>query len=477
MTRLQWKWILVGAITLVAVMLVLPTVNWYRMPPADRAHLEANKERPGWLVNLGLDLLGGTHLVYELELSDVLKKEGGAGDAAATSDAVSRQIEVIRNRVDQFGVAEPLIARQGNRWIVVQLPGVKDPDQAKALIGQTAVLEFRMVDSSEAAGKALQKALEKPKPIENGKIDPEVAKLLPKGTTLLPGKESSYYVVQAVAPLTGAHLSNARVEVGGQYPAPEVAFTFDKEGAIIFEGLTRANVGRYMAIVLDGVVYSAPVIKGPIPGGSGVIEGNFDMRAARNLAIVLRAGALPVPMKVIEERTVGPSVGDDSIQAGIRASVIALGVVMLFMMAYYRFSGTLACVALLLNTLYLVASMAYLKATLTLPGIAGVILTIGMAVDANVLIFERIREELRLGKPIRVAVETGYDRAFTAIFDSHVTTLISAAFLFQFGTGSIKGFAVTLTIGIAMSLFTAIFVTRMIQETILNTFPVKELSI
>jgi preprotein translocase subunit SecD len=241
--------------------------------------------------------------------------------------------------------------------------------------------------------------------------------------------------------------------------------------------LTAANIGHRLAVTLDGMVYSAPVIKSRIGGGQGIIEGNFNMEDARNLAIVLRAGALPVPLHIIEERTVGPSIGDDSIKAGLKASLIGLVLVVGFMLMYYHGSGFVSVVALFLNLLFLLAGMAYLKSTLTLPGIAGIILTIGMAVDTNVLIFERIREELRHAKPIRIAVDAGYSRAFTAIFDTHVTTLISAAFLFQFGTGTIKGFAVTLSLGLLINLFTAVVVTRAIFDSFLAKGNVQRLSI
>jgi preprotein translocase subunit SecD len=269
------------------------------------------------------------------------------------------------------------------------------------------------------------------------------------------GKDGAVYLLRNEVALTGAHLETANVQTGGEYGMPVVSFKFKPEFAGKFSALTAANVGKRMAIVLDGVVYSAPVIKGRIGGGSGIIEGQFTPDDARALAIVLRAGALPAPVKVIEERVVGPTVGEDSIKDGLRSSVIGFMLVVIFMIVYYRASGIVAIIALGLNLLLMLATMSYLRSTLTLPGMAGIILSLAMAVDANVLIFERIREELRHGKLIKQAISLGYDRAFSAILDSHVTSLISSAFLFQFGTGPIKGFAVTLTIGLILSLFTA----------------------
>ncbi|MDD5657042.1 MAG: protein translocase subunit SecD, partial [Elusimicrobia bacterium] len=384
----------------------------------------------------------------------------------------------IRNRVDQYGVAEPLIVRQGQRWIVVQLPGITNTAQAKELVGKTALLEFRMVDDSDAAQKALGKIAELGvAAFVDNQVSSAAAKLVPEGDQLLPGKESALYLVKKESPLTGAALDTARVSTGGDYGMPVVDFKFKPEAAAIFSNLTGANVGKHMAIVLDGIVYSAPVIKSRISGGSGFIEGQFSHEDARNLAIVLRAGALPAPVNLIEERTVGPTLGEDSIRAGLRASLVGLALVVIFMLAYYRMSGAVACLALMLNLLYLLACMAYFKSTLTLPGIAGVILSLAMAVDANVLIFERIREELRLGKPVRLAVDQGYDRAFSAIFDGNLTTVLSAVFLFQFGTGPIKGFAVTLIVGLCVSMITAIYVTRLVFESYLSANPVEELSI
>ena len=470
MTGLQWRWMGVLAITVLAGLFLYPSVDWYTQTPQERDQREQRRERPRWLLNLGLDLKGGTHFLMELDVSKLDKKED-------LQDAMARAIEIIRNRIDQYGVAEPLIAKQGDRWIVVQLPGITNPDQAKSLIGKTALLEWTMVDDSDAARKAYDAVAQTAEPFKDGKLDPAVAKALPKDARLVPDREGRYYVLKASAALTGAELKDARVDTVGGMGFPSVNFKLSPEGARKFDALTAANVGKSLAIVLDGVIYSAPSIKSRISGGSGVIEGQFTMDDARNLAIVLRAGALPAPVNVIEERTVGPGLGEDSIRKGVMSCVVGLGLIFLFMGTYYRLSGWVANGALTLNLLYLLAAMAYFRATLSLPGIAGIVLTMGMAVDANVLIFERIREELRNGKPLRLAVDAGYDKVFWTIFDAHVTNLISAIFLFQFGTGPIKGFAVTLTLGILISLFTSIFVTRAVFDTYLGSRSNPQLSI
>lgn len=470
MSKTQTKWIGLLILVVGALFLLYPSINWYQMDASERAKLEALRERPKFLVNLGLDLKGGTHMVMELEVDKLDPK-------TPLNDAMQQAIEIIRNRIDQFGVAEPLIVRQGARWIVVQLPGVTDSAHAKELVGKTALLEFRMVDESEKGRNALNKMLEAGNPFIGTSVSTAAAKLVPEGLSLYSGKDGAAYLVQKEVPLTGAQLETARVETGGEYGMPVVAFKFKPEFAARFSQLTASNVGKRMAIVLDGVVYSAPVIKGRIGGGSGIIEGQFNADDARSLAIVLRAGALPAPVKVIEERVVGPTVGEDSIKDGLRSSLIGFALVVGFMLVYYRASGFVAIIALGLNLMLMLATMSYMRSTLTLPGMAGIILSLAMAVDANVLIFERIREELRLGKPVKTALSVGYDRAWSAIIDSHVTSLISSAFLFQFGTGPIKGFAVTLSIGLVLSLFTATVVTRMIFEYFLEHNDVEELSI
>ena len=475
MSKLQLKWLGVVVAMFGGLMLLWPSVDWYFFKDAsERSMSEQARQRPKWLLNLGLDLKGGSHLLMEL---DVAKLPPGSD----IPDAVQRAIEIIRNRVDQFGVAEPLIAKQGDRWIVVQLPGITNSAQAKELIGKTALLEFRMVDTSEKAQAALGKIAELGLPfIGEGSaahISTAAAKLVPQEDELFRGKESSLYLLSKTVPLTGAELDNARVETGGDYGMPVVAFKFKPDAAGKFSNLTQANIGKNMAIVLDNVVYSAPVIKGRIPGGSGVIEGNFTVEDARNLAIILRAGALPAPVHIIEERTIGPTVGEDSIRKGLTATLVASIFIFVFMVVYYHGAGFIADVALVLNILLLLACMAYFGFTLSLPGIAGIVLTIAISVDDNVLIFERIREELAIGKPVRIAVETGYDKAWTAIWDSMVATAISSVFLFQFGTGPIKGFAVTLLLGMAIGRFTAISFTRLIFQSYLTNRDIQGISI
>ena len=460
MTKSQMKWAAILLLAAFAVAMLYPTITWYMMDAPQRERLEANRLRPKHLLNLGLDLRGGSHLLMELDVEKLPSD-------VDVNDALSRAIEILRNRVDALGVAEPLIARQGERWIVVQLPGIKNVQAAKDMVGTTAMLEFRMIDDSQAARDAAAKIYEKVgDPYSGGQVSTAATALLPAGTVLLRGRGSEYYVARASVALTGALLDSARVETGDN-GLPMVAFKWKPEGGRIFGELTSANVGKNMAIVLDGLVQSAPVIRGPIRGGSGIIEGNFKMEEAKKLAIVLRAGALPAPLHIIEERTIGATLGEDSIRTGRRAFLLGLSIVAVFMLVYYRVGGLFADIALLLNVLLTVAMMAYFGSTLTMPGIAGLLLTVGMAVDANVLIFERMREELRAGKPMSLAVSVGYDKAFSAILDSHVTTLIGGLFLFQFGTGPIKGFAVTLTLGIAMSLFSAIVVTRMMFESVM----------
>ncbi|HOO00278.1 MAG TPA: protein translocase subunit SecD [Syntrophales bacterium] len=368
--------------------------------------------------------------------------------------AVEQSLETIRNRVDQFGVTEPEIIPQGKDRIIVQLPGIKDTERAKKLIGKTALLEFKLLDEEHSVEEALK-----------GNI--------PEGSVLLYGthvdretgrRTQIPYLVKSKTLLTGASLESAKVSIGDRFGEPHVALKFNAQGAQDFERITGENVKKRLAIVLDGVVHSAPVIQERISGGNAQITGSFTMDEARDLAIVLRAGALPAPVTILEERTVGPSLGQDSIDQGLWSTIIGGLLVAVFMVVYYRLSGLVADFALILNIVIIFGALAAFRATLTLPGIAGIVLVIGMAVDANVLIFERVREELRAGKTPRAAIEAGYGKAFLTILDSNVTTLIAALFLFGFGTGPIKGFAVTLTIGILASMFTAIFVTRIIFD-------------
>jgi preprotein translocase subunit SecD len=380
--------------------------------------------------------------------------------------AVEQALETIRNRVDQFGVAEPDIARQGENQILVQLPGIKDPERAKDLIGKTALLEFKLVDEGADLGGVLAGNV----PFGDVLLYQRIVDPKTGAVRKIP------YIIQDKTLMTGDALKDAQVRLG-QNNMPYIAISFHPVGAKEFEQITTDNVGRHLAIILDNNVYSAPVIKQPISGGGAVIEGRFSLEEARDLAIVLRAGSLPAPVKVLEERTVGPSLGQDSINKGIKSIIIGSILVVLFMLIYYRLSGFVANIALVMNIVLLLAALAVLGARLTLPGLAGIALTVGMAVDANVLIFERIREEMRLGKPPGTALEAGYSRAFLTIMDSNVTTVIAALVLLQFGTGPIKGFAVTLSLGIAASMFTAIVVTRFIFDFVLHNMHVKRLSI
>jgi preprotein translocase subunit SecD len=368
--------------------------------------------------------------------------------------AVEQSVETIRNRVDQFGISEPEILTQGSDRIIVQLPGIKDAVRAKNLIGKTALLEFKLVDEEHGIEGVLKGIVPEGSMIAYGtNIDRETGR-----------RGSVPYLLKTKTLLTGGSLETAQVKIGDRFGEPHVSLKFNAQGARDFDRITGENVKKRLAIVLDGVVHSAPVIQERISGGDAQITGSFTMDEAKDLAIVLRAGALPAPVTILEERTVGPSLGQDSIDKGILSVLIGGLLVVIFMIVYYKLSGVLANFALIVNIIIILGTLVAFKAALTLPGIAGIVLTIGMAVDANVLIFERIREELRLGKTVRAAIEAGYAKAFVTILDSNVTTLIAALFLFGFGTGPVKGFAVTLSIGLIVSMFTAIFVTRIIFD-------------
>lgn len=584
----------------------------------------------GKAIRQGLDLQGGTYLVYEVDLPQLLRDKAKNKDSrlediitatvkqteegidffaalrenfasrevglnryygskgqtdekiitelqAEATDAIDRTLENIRNRIDQFGVSEPSIQKEGNRRIVVQLAGIQNIQRAKAVIGKTALLEFKLVKDADivisvindidrvmrkmrmgeelipgqtpqaetapdtALGeKAEDKQVsidelfgeqvdtsttetddgvvvdqktfaEKPfssllrqisgrseifVPIKNEKVVqrilqvPEVVDVLPGDSEFLWGRETTtmgdeqfleLHLVKQEPELLGSMLTDAQVQIGGSETsmragAAEVHMDLNNEGSKKFAVVTGMNVGKFLAIVLDNKVASAPRIKEKIPSGSARIEvGNMD--EAKDLALVLRAGALPAPIHAITENTVGPSLGRDSIEKGRNSAIIGLMLVIVFMIFYYRGAGVIADFALFLNILFVMAFMAGFHATLTMPGIAGIILTVGMAVDANVLIFERIREELRTGKTIRAAIDSGYGQAFRTILDANVTTLITAVVLYSFGTGPIKGFALTLSIGILASMFTAIVVTRLIFDLITSRFAVKKLSI
>ena len=512
------------AVAIVSVVFLAPTflpalqeVSWY----------------PAQQINLGLDLQGGMHVVLHVDVDKAIRDELGhigqdtiksvyadkklkydkafvnesgkklvvvfAGDSdrsaaqafmaadwprydvGTTSDdgkpaltlslrddeikfirqnALRQARETLNNRIDEFNVREPEIYTQGADQIVVRLPGVVDPGRAKKLIGRTAALEFKLVN-------------------EKGRFAPSRELLLqdfggqpPDGYDVYPNNKSrngqdQFYLLRTTPDFSGGFLSDARVGYD-EYQNAAVDFQMNAEGSTLFARLTEQNIDRQLVILLDNVVYSAPVIRSRIPG-RGQITGDFPREEALDLAIVLRAGALPVPVKIEEERTVGATLGEDSIAKGMLSFVIGGVLVLLFMVVYYRKVGLAANTALILNVMIIMSGLAMFGATLTLPGIAGIVLTIGMAVDANVIINERIREELRNGKSPAAAVRTGYERATWTILDANITTLVAAAVLYNFGTGPIRGFAVTLTIGLIASLFTAIIVTRLIVERIVES--------
>ncbi len=496
----RWKIILILAVCAFGLLYSLPNVM------GEKARSYATENLPGFVpnkaVNLGLDLQGGSHLLLQVELDDVIKErsealvsalrpelrqekigyrrlsdfEGGvkitlrdakdtgaarklirAVDQNLTIDTdgveieasfsdvamkeiqdqtISQSIEIVRRRIDETGTREPIIQRQGDDRILVQLPGLDDPQRVKDLLGKTAKLTFHLVNPTGARTSSTMSL-----PLVDA-----------PGETIVINRRNE---------LTGDMLVDASVsqDQGGQ---PAVGFRFNTVGAKKFCTLSRENGGRLFAIVLDKEVISAPRINEPICGGSGIISGGFSIKDASDLALLLRAGALPAPLTIMEERTVGPSLGADSVQAGKIASIIGLAGVLFFMMLTYGRFGIYANVALLVNVTLIFALLSSLQATLTLPGIAGIVLTIGMAVDANVLIFERIKEELKNGRTPMAAVDAGFSRAMGTIIDSNLTTLIAAIILYSFGTGPIKGFSVTLAIGIITSFFSAIMVTRLL---------------
>jgi len=364
---------------------------------------------------------------------------------ARNRKAVEQSIEIVRRRIDELGTTEPSIQRQGDIRILVQVPGLDDPERLKSLLGQTAKLNFHLVDQNVSAYDVL-----------NGARLPTGARLLYTDTA-----PAEPYVIRKRVMVSGERLVDASVGFDPQTGAPEVDFRFDAVGGKQFGNVTRANVGKPFAIVLDEKIISAPIIQTAILGGSGRITGSFTVEEANNLAILLRAGALPAPLQILEERTVGPGLGADSIKAGSRASLIGFALVIGFILISYSLFGLFANIALILNMILIIGVLSALQATLTLPGIAGIVLTVGMAVDANVLIFERIREELHAGKPAIQAIDFGYSRALGTILDANITTLIAAFILFYLGSGPIRGFAVTLGVGIVTSVFTAFTVTRL----------------
>ena len=378
-------------------------------------------------------------------------------EAAAIKDLAVRQgLETIRNRVDQFGVAEPSIQQQGENRILVQLPGVQDPERAKALIGKTALLEFKLLDDRMDAETALRSGIpEGDEILYQRRVDKET-----KQERKIP------YLVQKKVLLTGRDLATARVSIDQNTSEPYVSVDFNAAGAKAFADLTDANVGRRLAIILDGNIHSAPQIRERIPSGRAQITGGFSSDEATDLAIVLRAGALPAPVQVLEERTVGPSLGADNIKKGFDSTVYGFAALSLFIVVYYSLFGGFSVLALCANLLFLIALLSMLQATLTLPGIAAIALTLGMAIDANVLINERVREELRSGMSPQMAIQAGYERAFGTILDSNVTTLIVGLMLLAFGSGPVRGFAVVHCLGILTSIFSAVVVSRGIVNLI-----------
>ena len=500
----KWKMVLVGIICLLGLSFAAP--NFIPLNQAEAL--------PGWLprqhISLGLDLQGGSHLLLEVDSKTVIREYldsmvdaarielrrdkiryqglgiSGNGiqvtikdeekvdearkllralerDAVLDEDdgrivmtlnermirdrktaAVQQSIEIVRRRVDETGTREPTIQQQGDDRILVQLPGIDDPERIKRLLGKTAKMSFHLVD-------------------QRNSVESAMAGRIPPGSWLLPseGEDGRMYLIRKRVMVSGDTLIDAQPSTDSRTNEPVVTFRFDAAGAKRFGSATSKNVGKLFAIVLDRKVISAPVIREPILGGSGQISGSFSFQSAQDLALLLRAGALPAPLTILEERSVGPGLGADSIAAGKIASIIGIILVVVFMVAAYGLFGFMADIALIVNMVLILGALSFLQATLTLPGIAGIVLTIGMAVDANVLVFERIREEVRSGRTPISSIDAGYSRAFTTIIDANLTTLIAALLLYAFGSGPVRGFAVTLSIGIITSMFTAIMLTRL----------------
>jgi preprotein translocase subunit SecD len=518
---------LAAVLTVVAVILLLPTAN-FDLPDQLKSWM------PGAKIQLGLDLQGGTHLLMAVKLDeavktqlkrrgDDLKKElkenkidaditqnaagalvvslKGNSDATAFNDIVSKSfpdlalasgstdsgtpayiinfrpllvsqiesnamdqaLETIRNRIDQLGVRETTVVKEGDNEILVQLPGIQDPQEAKNLIGKTAVLEFKLEDDSHSVADAL-------------KDGPPPGDEILYGSPQAGGRQP--YLVEKQVLMQGDVVTDAAVRPGGKFEGNYVSVELDARGAQIFDALTSENVGRKLVIALDNTVYSDPVIRERIPGGHVQITGRFSLQEAHNLVIVLKSGALPAPIDFEEERTVGPSLGRDSIRAGEISFIVGAVFVLIFMAVYYDRAGILADFGLTLNILLLLCMMAALGATLTLPGIAGIVLTLGMSVDANVLVNERMREELRNGKTPREAVKLGYQRAWDAIRDSNISTFMAGVILFLYGgTGPVKGFAVTLCVGVLTGLFSCIVVTRAWYDYLISVRKLNTISV
>lgn len=528
---MQWKHsrlILILVVTFTALWYVYPSARLVAhhndiMPLSDE-DVAALEDRA---INLGLDLVGGVYVALEVDKTNLPEDEA--------RDVIERAMQVISNRVNEFGVAEPIIQQQGEDRIIVELPGIQDVNRALSLIQQTAQLEFKMLrdglelntfidradalvanrdtSSTDSLGAQLFSDATATNPlsslidvsgsefvasaVDTGRVNailrrPDVQALLPSEGQIASGvvesnqlgqRVQSYYYMNSLPEMTGASLEDAYPETGSAQDISnvglaQVGFTTTDDGAREFARITGANIGRRMAIILDGRVFSAPTIQSRIPNGSGVITGIGSLEEAKDLSIVLRAGALPAPMTIIDKQVVGPSLGRDAISSGQTASILGLITVLFFMYGYYRTSGLIANFALALNLLFLLGVLAGFQATLTLPGIAGIILTMGMSVDANILIFERIKEEIRTGKKtIRQSIDSGYGNAIRTIVDANITTLITALALYQFGTGPIKGFAITLSFGIVISMFTAITVTRALYDGLTERWNVEKLSI
>ncbi len=551
MSRTQtWRIVITLLMVVAAVYYSWPTMRYWMLPEADKEHLQQNDPAKLFTlkqeaIRLGLDLQGGMHVVLR-----VMKEKL---DAKASEDAVERAEQIIRNRIDQFGVTEPLIQKSGDDRIIVDLPGFTDTERAQKLIGETAQLQFKLLESLDNAtlliskiDKALvemdatlegdlpadEEETQAEKVPDSSDIDvladllgesadslidfadlteeelaqpfsiylepvpragypvyyietdlilnmkamlerPGIQKLIPHDvqfafstrSEIYTGRDvTRFYILKSRVQMSGEYLTDAMPQLD-QFGAPTVSFQLTREGGRIFSRVTGPNIGKPLAIVLDGKVESSPNIQDRIRDqGRITMGGGATYDEAKDLSIVLKAGALPTDVEIIESSVVGPSMGHDSISKGLTSSWIALILVLVFIGIYYRMSGVVADIALLFNLFFLLAAMAGLRATLTMPGIAGIILTIGISVDANVLIFQRIREELETGKTVRASIDAGYDRALVTIIDSHVTTLITAAILFIFGSGPVKGFAVTLFIGVLLSLYTALFITKTIFD-------------
>lgn len=446
MTRVSpVKILLIVAIALLASIAAAPTLrfekafSWVLTP--------FYPEYENKILTLGLDLQGGLDMTFRVESK---KSEELASD-------LTKAMEILRNRIDLFGVSNAVIMQQGDDQVRIQIPGISEKDQKeiKEIIKTTDLLTFKLLRTGGESADVFALTGRK---TDDDEVLQEVAQ---KGKS---EQELSWFLVKKEAEIGGDSLSHARITFGGLQGNPEISLEFNTAGTKKFGEITDKNVGRRLAIVLSGKVYMAPVIKGPIMDGRAVIQGNFDIDEARRVTAILKAGSLPAPLKKLAEITVGPTLGAQSINSGVQAAIIGFILVLIYIVIYYKGSGLIANIALLMDAVMVVAILLFFGATLTLPGIAGLVLTIGMAVDANVIIFERIKEELAIGKSVRAAIDAGFDKAWVTIIDANLTTLLTAIVLYVFGTGAIRGFAVTLSIGIAVSMFTALFVVKVLMD-------------